>query len=125
MLRLPAAALTPTLTPQVLSLTVPYADLAALPLHCTQARGLLRRYKYFIFLNSSVRGPFVPTYMPPQWQVRAAGRRVLHGSGVRGSTHLLQLGRHCVIACSRQDLAHSPGLNALHHRSGRAPTRTV
>ena len=27
-----------------------------------------RRYKYFIFLNSSVRGPFLPTYMPPQWQ---------------------------------------------------------
>ena len=27
-----------------------------------------RRYKYFIFLNSSVRGPFYPSYMPEGWQ---------------------------------------------------------
>ena len=27
-----------------------------------------RRYKYFIFLNSSVRGPFYPSYMPLEWQ---------------------------------------------------------
>lgn len=26
------------------------------------------KYKYFIFLNSSVRGPFVPPYMPEGWQ---------------------------------------------------------
>ena len=25
-------------------------------------------YKYYIFLNSSVRGPFVPSYMPHDWQ---------------------------------------------------------
>ena len=30
--------------------------------------GQYRRYKYFIFLNSSVKGPFYPTYMPPDWQ---------------------------------------------------------
>jgi hypothetical protein len=30
--------------------------------------GQYRSYKYFIFLNSSVRGPFYPTYMPPEWQ---------------------------------------------------------
>ncbi|KAK9814261.1 hypothetical protein WJX72_003056 [[Myrmecia] bisecta] len=29
--------------------------------------GRFRRYKYFIFLNSSVRGPFFPSFMPPQW----------------------------------------------------------
>jgi hypothetical protein len=27
-----------------------------------------RKYKYFIFLNSSVRGPFMPAYMPDNWQ---------------------------------------------------------
>ena len=26
------------------------------------------KYRYFIFLNSSVRGPFYPSYMPPGWQ---------------------------------------------------------
>lgn len=25
-------------------------------------------YEYFIFLNSSVRGPFFPSYMPRAWQ---------------------------------------------------------
>ncbi|GAB4817920.1 hypothetical protein N2152v2_004966 [Parachlorella kessleri] len=30
--------------------------------------GKLGGYKYFIFLNSSVRGPFVPSYMPDGWQ---------------------------------------------------------
>lgn len=48
-----------------------------------------RRYKYFIFLNSSIKGPFVPNYMPPGWQwtqVRGLGRLVfgqasrLHGT---------------------------------------------
>ena len=28
----------------------------------------LHTYKYFIFLNSSVRGPFYPSYMPVGWQ---------------------------------------------------------
>ena len=27
-----------------------------------------RAYRYFIFLNSSVRGPFFPSYMPLHWQ---------------------------------------------------------
>ena len=27
-----------------------------------------RQYRYFIFLNSSVRGPFFPSYMPAGWQ---------------------------------------------------------
>lgn len=30
-------------------------------------RKALRQYKYFIFLNSSVRGPFYPSYMPEEW----------------------------------------------------------
>lgn len=30
-------------------------------------RGTLSRYKYFIFLNSSVKGPFLPTWVPPEW----------------------------------------------------------
>lgn len=29
--------------------------------------GQRSKYAYFIFLNSSVRGPFVPHYMPPNW----------------------------------------------------------
>lgn len=32
------------------------------------ARGTRPNYKHFIFLNSSVRGPFVPHYMPLGWQ---------------------------------------------------------
>lgn len=27
-----------------------------------------RKYQKYIFLNSSVRGPFLPSYMPPAWQ---------------------------------------------------------
>lgn len=32
------------------------------------ARGRRRRYGAFLFLNSSARGPFFPTYMPRGWQ---------------------------------------------------------
>ncbi len=28
----------------------------------------MRRYRYFLFLNSSVRGPFFPSYQPAGWQ---------------------------------------------------------
>ena len=28
---------------------------------------LIRRYRYFMFLNSSVRGPFYPSYQPRGW----------------------------------------------------------
>ncbi len=34
----------------------------------TMQTGWYRKYRYFIFLNSSVRGPFYPSYMPPGWQ---------------------------------------------------------
>ena len=30
--------------------------------------GRLKAYQFFIFLNSSVRGPFFPSYMPKHWQ---------------------------------------------------------
>ena len=30
--------------------------------------GTRAKYKHFIFLNSSVRGPFVPNYLPRGWQ---------------------------------------------------------
>lgn len=45
-------------------------DFAAhnITLEWTKAKGTLRTYKFFIFLNSSVKGPFLPTYMPPHWQ---------------------------------------------------------
>ena len=33
-----------------------------------RAKGRYRKYRYFIFLNSSVRGPFYPSYMPSSWQ---------------------------------------------------------
>jgi hypothetical protein len=32
------------------------------------ARGTRQKYRNFIFLNSSVRGPFTPHYLPPGWQ---------------------------------------------------------
>ena len=28
---------------------------------------IFRRYRYFMFLNSSVRGPFYPSYQPQGW----------------------------------------------------------
>ena len=28
---------------------------------------IIRRYRYFMFLNSSVRGPFYPSYQPQGW----------------------------------------------------------
>lgn len=28
---------------------------------------IIRRYRYFLFLNSSVRGPFYPSYQPQGW----------------------------------------------------------
>lgn len=30
-------------------------------------RGVLSKYKYFIFLNSSVKGPYLPPWVPPEW----------------------------------------------------------
>jgi hypothetical protein len=30
-------------------------------------RGQLGRYAYYIFLNSSVKGPFLPAWVPPEW----------------------------------------------------------
>ncbi len=43
------------------------------------------RYRFFIFLNSSVRGPYVPAYMPPGWQWTRAFTDRLGGPGdVRG-----------------------------------------
>lgn len=33
-----------------------------------KAKNSLSKYSYFIFLNSSTRGPFVPSYMPFGWQ---------------------------------------------------------
>jgi len=32
-----------------------------------KAKGTFSKYKYFIFLNSSTRGPFLPSYMPANW----------------------------------------------------------
>ncbi|GLC36222.1 hypothetical protein PLESTB_001367100 [Pleodorina starrii] len=29
--------------------------------------GGIRRYRYFLFLNSSVKGPYLPAYLPPWW----------------------------------------------------------
>ena len=30
--------------------------------------GKKAKYSYFVFLNSSIRGPFFPSYMPDTWQ---------------------------------------------------------
>jgi hypothetical protein len=35
-------------------------------------RGHLQLYKYFIFLNSSVKGPFLPLWLPPFWHWTAS-----------------------------------------------------
>lgn len=49
-----------------------FSPLACFPLFlCVVACCLLlphaQRYKYFIFLNSSVKGPFMPAWVPPEW----------------------------------------------------------
>ncbi|KAL4421190.1 hypothetical protein ABPG77_010065 [Micractinium sp. CCAP 211/92] len=43
------------------------------------AQARLGRYKYYIFLNSSIKGPFVPAYMPGTWQWTQA-----YTDGLRG-----------------------------------------
>ena len=45
-------------------------DIAAhnVTLEWARFTGSYKKYKHFIFLNSSVRGPFYPTYMPLGWQ---------------------------------------------------------
>ncbi|PRW33169.1 hypothetical protein C2E21_7839 [Chlorella sorokiniana] len=43
------------------------------------SQGKLGRYKYFIFLNSSIKGPFVPNYMPAGWQWTQAYTDALRG----------------------------------------------
>lgn len=50
-------------------------------------RAMVDQFRYFVFLNSSVRGPFVPAYMPPGWQWTDA------------FTDMLQRG-HALVACS-------------------------
>ncbi len=45
------------------------------------------KYKYFVFLNSSVRGPFVPLYMPRSWSWTQAYTDLFHeGIGVVSSS---------------------------------------
>ena len=45
-------------------------DIAAhnVTLEWVKMAGSYEKYKHFIFLNSSIRGPFFPTYMPAAWQ---------------------------------------------------------
>lgn len=38
-----------------------------------------RRYTYFIFLNSSVRGPFLPVHVQVRWAVVAGGKPGMAG----------------------------------------------
>ena len=33
-----------------------------------QEQSILTKYKYFVLLNSSVKGPFFPSWLPPKWQ---------------------------------------------------------
>ena len=33
-----------------------------------QQQGIMTRYKYFVFLNSSVKGPFFPSWLPSNWR---------------------------------------------------------
>lgn len=49
--------------------------------------GQYRKYRYFMFLNSSVRGPFVPSYMPTSWQWHQSFTERLRGdiAGVSSS----------------------------------------
>lgn len=50
--------------------------LAPSPPPTARCVSLCSRYKYFIFLNSSIKGPFVPNYMPQGWQWTQVGRRI-------------------------------------------------
>jgi hypothetical protein len=36
------------------------------------SRGQLSRYAYYIFINSSAKGPFMPSWVPPEWHWTAA-----------------------------------------------------
>lgn len=51
------------------------------------ARNRLEKYKYFFLLNSSIRGPFFPSYMPPGWQwTQAFTDRLRNSVGVVSSS---------------------------------------
>lgn len=53
--------------------------------------GTRQKYKNFIFLNSSVRGPFTPHYLPPGWQwTQALTSRLSDTVKVRGSSFICQ-----------------------------------
>ena len=55
-----------------------------------------RQYRYFIFLNSSVRGPFYPSYMPPGWQWTQAYTSRLT-SQIKVPQSLSPKGRLCAV----------------------------
>ncbi|BDA51679.1 hypothetical protein COCOBI_19-2350 [Coccomyxa sp. Obi] len=46
----------------------------------TRWTGRQKKYRYYIFLNSSVRGPFYPSYMGPRWQWTEAFTNRLKGN---------------------------------------------
>lgn len=46
----------------------------------TRWTGRQKKYRYYIFLNSSVRGPFYPSYMGPMWQWTEAFTNRLKGN---------------------------------------------
>ena len=60
----------------------------------------LHRYSYFFLLNSSIRGPFVPSYMPPGWQwTQAFIDRLVSNVGVVSSS----------LVCLPEEDAGGPG----------------
>ena len=84
----------------------------------SQSVGRLRLYKFFIFLNSSVRGPFFPSYMPAGWQwpdafvdrlsaeVKIVSSSLVclpaidaggHGPKVTASTHVPDVSHVCLL----------------------------
>ena len=46
----------------------PEAVCCQVSIEWVRLKATARQYRYFIFLNSSVRGPFYPSYMPQPWQ---------------------------------------------------------
>lgn len=57
---------------------------AQVTIEWVRMKGTAKAYRYFIFLNSSVRGPFYPSYMPPDWQwTQAYTARLTHSIKAR------------------------------------------
>ena len=86
-------------------------------LTCRQM-GRYSQYSSFMFLNSGVRGPFVPSWVPPGWQWTMAFTHKLQGNVGAVSSSITCLppsgGVTPSVSAPVGDLSTSPLLSGVH-----------